>query len=52
MSSGNGIAGNDNSNGLNGYSIFWGGLVRVDVLKVLSSFTYIDFISLIMDGLS
>ncbi|XP_034203136.1 NO-associated protein 1, chloroplastic/mitochondrial isoform X5 [Prunus dulcis] len=35
VSSGNGIAGNDYSNGLNGYSIFWGGLVRVDVLKVL-----------------
>ncbi|KAH0979110.1 hypothetical protein GBA52_006287 [Prunus armeniaca] len=35
VSSGNGTAGNDNSNGLNGYSIFWGGLVRVDVLKVL-----------------
>ncbi|KAK9914025.1 hypothetical protein M0R45_037824 [Rubus argutus] len=30
-----GTTGKDNSNGLNGYSIFWGGLVRVDVLKVL-----------------
>lgn len=23
------------SNGMNGYSIFWGGLVRIDVLKVV-----------------
>lgn len=35
VSSRNGTTGKDNSNGLNGYSIFWGGLVRVDVLKVL-----------------
>ncbi|KAL5810884.1 hypothetical protein ACOSQ4_027452 [Xanthoceras sorbifolium] len=31
----NGIADEYKSNGLNGFSIFWGGLVRVDVLKVL-----------------
>ncbi|GKV33813.1 hypothetical protein SLEP1_g42267 [Rubroshorea leprosula] len=30
---GNGLEGS--SNGLNGFSIFWGGLVRIDVLKVL-----------------
>lgn len=23
------------SNGMNGFSIFWGGLVRIDVLKVV-----------------
>ncbi|KAL6131837.1 hypothetical protein ACLB2K_070210 [Fragaria x ananassa] len=33
--SGNGTTRKGNSNDLNGYSIFWGGLVRVDVLKVL-----------------
>lgn len=27
-------AGKIGSNGLNGFSIFWGGLVRIDVLKV------------------
>ncbi|OAY57906.1 NO-associated protein 1, chloroplastic/mitochondrial [Manihot esculenta] len=31
----NGIADKFESNGLNGFSIFWGGLVRIDVLKVL-----------------
>ncbi|PPD88302.1 hypothetical protein GOBAR_DD14760 [Gossypium barbadense] len=35
VSSKNGMAGKFNSNGLNGFSIFWGGLVRIDVLKVL-----------------
>ncbi|KAF9685667.1 hypothetical protein SADUNF_Sadunf03G0078200 [Salix dunnii] len=32
---GNGMAEKNQSNGLNGFSIFWGGLVRVDILKVL-----------------
>ncbi|XP_022738621.1 NO-associated protein 1, chloroplastic/mitochondrial isoform X2 [Durio zibethinus] len=31
----NGMAGKFNANGLNGFSIFWGGLVRIDILKVL-----------------
>ncbi|KAK2651263.1 hypothetical protein Ddye_018752 [Dipteronia dyeriana] len=35
VASENGIADEFISNGLNGFSIFWGGLVRVDVLKVL-----------------
>ncbi|XP_062000071.1 putative nitric oxide synthase [Rosa rugosa] len=35
VSSGNITTWKGNSNDLNGYSIFWGGLVRVDVLKVL-----------------
>ncbi|KAM1141873.1 hypothetical protein ACFX2I_041789 [Malus domestica] len=35
VSSGNGTGEKDNSNGLTGYSIFWGGLVRVDILKAL-----------------
>ncbi|KAL5569907.1 hypothetical protein UlMin_026482 [Ulmus minor] len=35
MLSENGSAGNIVSNGLNGFSLFWGGLVRIDVLKVL-----------------
>ncbi|KAK9034664.1 hypothetical protein V6N11_050821 [Hibiscus sabdariffa] len=35
VASKNGMAGTFNTNGLNGFSIFWGGLVRIDVLKVL-----------------
>ncbi|KAK8975400.1 hypothetical protein V6N11_057494 [Hibiscus sabdariffa] len=35
VASKNGVAGTFNTNGLNGFSIFWGGLVRIDVLKVL-----------------
>lgn len=35
VSSKNGMVGKFNSDGLNGFSIFWGGLVRIDVLKVL-----------------
>ncbi|XP_059450306.1 NO-associated protein 1, chloroplastic/mitochondrial isoform X1 [Corylus avellana] len=31
----NGTASKVKSNGLNGFSIFWGGLVRIDILKVL-----------------
>ncbi|WCJ36469.1 P-loop containing nucleoside triphosphate hydrolases superfamily protein [Euphorbia peplus] len=31
----NGLAEKIETNGLNGFSIFWGGLVRIDVLKVL-----------------
>ncbi|KAJ6415391.1 hypothetical protein OIU84_004230 [Salix udensis] len=31
----NGMAEKNQSQGLNGFSIFWGGLVRVDILKVL-----------------
>ncbi|CAK7355876.1 unnamed protein product [Dovyalis caffra] len=35
VASENGMAEKIQSNGLNGFSIFWGGLVRVDILKVL-----------------
>ncbi|XP_050225014.1 NO-associated protein 1, chloroplastic/mitochondrial [Mercurialis annua] len=35
VASENGLADKFESSGLNGFSIFWGGLVRVDVLKVL-----------------
>ncbi|EXC13942.1 Nitric oxide synthase 1 [Morus notabilis] len=31
----NGTTGNNLPNGLNGHSLFWGGLVRIDILKVL-----------------
>ncbi|XP_062153755.1 NO-associated protein 1, chloroplastic/mitochondrial isoform X3 [Alnus glutinosa] len=31
----NGTANKVKSNGLNGFSIFWGGLVRIDIIKVL-----------------
>ncbi|KAG6716660.1 hypothetical protein I3842_04G059900 [Carya illinoinensis] len=35
LASDNGTASKVKSNGLNGFSIFWGGLVRIDILKVL-----------------
>ncbi|GMY07813.1 NO-associated protein 1, chloroplastic/mitochondrial-like isoform X1 [Fagus crenata] len=35
VASDNGTASKVQSNGLNGFSIFWGGLVRIDILKVL-----------------
>ncbi|XVF54956.1 hypothetical protein PTKIN_Ptkin05aG0222400 [Pterospermum kingtungense] len=35
VASKNEMGGKFNSNGLNGFSIFWGGLVRIDILKVL-----------------
>ncbi|KDP22431.1 hypothetical protein JCGZ_26262 [Jatropha curcas] len=35
LASENGVANKFESNGLNGFSIFWGGLVRIDILKVL-----------------
>ncbi|KAF3433155.1 hypothetical protein FNV43_RR24257 [Rhamnella rubrinervis] len=35
VSSENGTGGMDRSNGLNDFSLFWGGLVRIDVSKVL-----------------
>uniref|UniRef100_A0A2P2K772 CP-type G domain-containing protein n=1 Tax=Rhizophora mucronata TaxID=61149 RepID=A0A2P2K772_RHIMU len=38
----NGQIGNCGSNGLNGFSIFWGGLVRIDLLKV-STFVSFEF---------
>lgn len=36
----NEAADHSKSNGLNGFSIFWGGLVRIDVLKVLTLHSY------------
>ncbi|XVE56394.1 hypothetical protein DITRI_Ditri04bG0005300 [Diplodiscus trichospermus] len=35
VASKNGMVGKLNSDGLNGFSVFWGGLVRIDILKVL-----------------
>ncbi|XP_065871468.1 NO-associated protein 1, chloroplastic/mitochondrial [Euphorbia lathyris] len=35
VASENGLAQKIETNGLNGFSLFWGGLVRIDVLKVL-----------------
>lgn len=32
------------SNGMNGFSIFWGGLVRIDVLKVVFHTLFFMFV--------